>query len=173
MKKFLYSLLALSVVLSLSSCASTKGGENMERPVIIGMANPFIDHENIDGAIDAVGFPISLPSSSILPTWVGNTVYRSSVVNMKLIEVIYSEDDTYNREIRIRKGIVDKEDISGDYNDYDKEAKLTIDNKEVSCFGNEEVINLAMWSDGEYKYSIHSTDGFDLETLELFIKDIK
>ena len=178
MKKILYTLLSTLFVLSVVSCGSTNEvnkveEETMERPVIIGMANPFVTSDSIEESEKLAVFTLALPSEDMLPDWVTLSTYRSSVVNMKLIEVIYSEDDTYQREIRIRKGLTDKEEISGDYNSYEKEKNLTMGDLKVTTYSNADLIYLATWNNGEYKYSISSTDGFTLDVLTSFIDSIK
>ena len=156
MKKVIYTLLSLGLVFSLASCGTTntveeKDDVEMERPVILGMANPFIDCESLEEAENNVGFTLTLPSNEDLPSWVNKTIYRSSVVNMKLLEIIYPEDDTFEREIRIRKGITDKEEISGDYNSYESEKTVDIDGVKVNTYSNGDLIYLATWNSGEYK----------------------
>ena len=84
MKKILYTLLTALFVLSVVSCGTTSEvkEETMDRPVIIGMANPFTYPETMEEAESTVGFSVTLPSEDILPEWVNLTTLKTSTVNM-------------------------------------------------------------------------------------------
>lgn len=164
---------ALASATALTSCASTKTEPAKEENVIIGMANPFVDSATLEEAAALVGFSIELPSAEKLPEWATKIVYRSSTVNTKLLEIIYPADDTYTKEIRIRKAITDKEDMSGDYTSYEKEEIIILDEKTVNARFNGEKMYLTTWKDGEYSYSVKISDGANATDFEKLISVIK
>lgn len=176
--KQLIMLIATGAVLAassgLTSCASTKAPSEPARgDVIIGMPNPFITSKTLEEASALVGFSMELPAEDKIPAWVTTTVYKTSTVDTKLLEVIYAADDTFAKEIRIRKAISDKEDISGDYTDYEKEETVILEDKTISAKSNGGKLYLATWEEGEFSYSVRFSDGVTATELEEFVELIK
>lgn len=164
---------ALASATAFTSCATTKAEPAEKENVVIGMANPFITSNTLEEASAIIGFSVELPTKEQLPEWVTTTVYKTSTVNTQLLEVIYAADDTFTKEIRIRKAITDKEDMSGDYNDYEKEETVIFEDKTVNAKFKGDKMYLATWKDGEYSYSVRVSDGAsaaDFEELISFIK---
>ena len=50
-------------------------------------------------------------------------------------------------------------DISGDYNIYNSEIQMSINGYDVILKGNDNVYSLAIWTDGDYSYSLSFSDG--------------
>lgn len=177
MKKNLKIVTACSVLLAglaFTSCGSSDFSDREEaRQNGVGtvqMVNPFVDHKTQEEAEASAGFKITLPKE--IPEWVIKTDYRSSIVKTRMIEIIYSGDENYEREIRIRKAITDKKDMSGDYRSYSRERELQINNKTVTARMNEDKIYLVIWKDKGYSYSFRISDGADLETITKYISEI-
>ena len=171
----------LGLSLGLTSCSSTPDQADSDgtRPdnVIIGMPNPFHDCESLEEAAAITGFAITLPATgtdSVLPEWAGDIViYRASDVNMKLLEIIYPSDENLTKEVRIRKAITEKEDMSGDYNSYDSEKEITVGETVVKAKLSGDKIALVTWCQDGYAYSVHVTDGMDEEGIKALIATIE
>lgn len=125
---------------------------------IIGMPNPFYDCDSLEAAAEIAGFSMILPSEEDLPEWVNKTLYRATKTN--LLEIIFKGEEEL-REIRLRKAITDKKDMSGDYNSYEKEEEIQLGDKTVTARMNGEIIYLIIWQDEGYSYSARVSDGLD------------
>lgn len=163
--------LTLASALVVTSCASAK--KEKEQNIIIGVANPFIDSPTLQESAKLVGFSIELPQKEQLPAWIEKTIYRSSTVDTKLLEIIFTSEENPTQEIRIRKAISDKDDISGDFNNYEKEEIIILDEKTVNTKSNGDKMYLATWRDGDYSYSIRNSNGAQASDFESLISIIK
>lgn len=170
--KKIMMILAASCTLALgafmTSCETTKA-----EPNLIGMANPFITSPDLAGAEEVAGFSIKLPSKEVLPEWVVDPIYRASNVNTQLLEIIYPDSDDPLKEVRIRKAISEKEDISGDFNDYEEEEIITFGGKEYKARLNGEKIFLLTWEEGEFKYSVRNSEGANKMDFAKLIAEIR
>lgn len=177
MKKSLILSCILGIAaMGISSCASSKVEETTapERPVIIGMANPFQDCQTLEEAASITGFSIELPTKEQLPEWADKIIYRASVVNTKLLEIIYPGDENFTKEIRIRKALAtDKEDISGDYNSYEKEEKIELGGKSVIAKSNQDKIFVVIWNQEDYSYSLRVSQGLNKSEIIALMNEIK
>lgn len=103
-------------------------------------------------------------------TYEGEAIsYIGYLAEVDLSEVIYGDQYCV---LRAAKG---KADISGDYNDYARKDKRTLngvkvelfaisDNKSVDCY------NLAKWHKGQYSYSMYTENGMSLKTIEKYME---
>ncbi len=136
---------------------STEAESNSEAD-IIGMENPFVDCSSMAEAVEIAGFEMECPTFDDM----GDKEYQA--IKGQLIQVfnrgLGGGKDGY---ILVRKGIITEDmtaedgviDISGDYNDYSVEKKITIGETEVTVKGNEEdSYSVVIWNDDEYAYSI-------------------
>lgn len=185
MKKTILCTLGIMAMFGFSSCTSSKISEEPkevktvetenEKPKgVIGnvqIPNPFFTCNSLEEAAEIAGFSINLPAKEDLPDWTNEIIYRATKEN--LLEIIYPEDDTFEREIRLRKAISDKDDISGDFRSYDKECELIISEKTVNVKMNKDIIYIVTWEDGIYKYSARVSDGMKKEECEKIISVIK
>lgn len=158
------------------------------------MPNPFIDHTTLADAQNTAGFSFKIPGEI---QGVSANVFRT--LNKELIEVIYlkdydandansdqttaSADDnasepSYTEIARIRKcrydksSVEDSADISGDYNICSETSTATIGTREVTMKGDNGMVKTAIWTDGDYSYSI-STDGFSADEISALIAEIE
>ena len=190
MKKILFVISTMFLILTFYSCGTSKvesvDGDldmNMEndaeqpekgRPMIGGgvqIPNPYYTFSTLEEAAEMAGFSMTLPAKEDLPDWIIRTDYRATKEN--LMEIIYPGDENYEREIRFRKAITDKEDMSGDYNSYEKEDVINVAGRDVTVRINGDKIYGAIWRDGEFAYSAHISDGISEEELVKIIKVIK
>lgn len=77
-----------------------------------------------------------------------------------------------SESISFRKSI-GSEDNSGDYNAYDIVEVIDVNGYGVTLKGEEEIYYLAVWTDEEYAYSIHSTDGLSKDQFQEYISEFR
>lgn len=109
--------------------------------------NPITEHKTIEELNNVVGFDVKLPK-------VGNDYKITFMSNISddLAQVVYnngSNEITY----RMAKG---NDDISGDYNVYNDTKTVEIKGAKVTLKGNDGKYNVAVWSKGDYTYSLGS-----------------
>ena len=152
------------------------------------MPNPFIDHTTLADAQNTAGFSFKIPDEI---QSVSANVFRT--LNKELIEVIYlkdydandansdqttaSTDDntsepSYTEIARIRKGLYNGKDISGDYTTYSETSTATIGTREITMKGDNGMVKTAIWTDGDYSYSI-STNGISVDEISALIAEIE
>lgn len=134
----------------------------------IGMPSPIVDYATLEEAEQAAGFEITVPDSID-----GYDTISYSVISDELIQVIYSSDDA---SITIRKASTSVgEDISGDYNVYAEEQTQEMDGKQVTLRGDNDYAALAIWTDGDYSYSVMSSEGavFSAEEIGTIVMAVK
>ncbi len=165
MKKFIAIILCVIMTLSFAACSEKTTSDNEDSQVeqkseetsisleenSAQMPNPFIDCETIEEAEELAGFTIKIPKK--LPK--GFYVSSIRVIKNELIEIVIEDEEN---TVYFRKG-KGNEDISGDYNEYEKEKIVKVGDLDVKLRGNDGKINAATWSDGEYSYAIVINSG--------------
>lgn len=131
------------------------------------IGDPWTESDTLEAAMANAGFDMAVPE-----TFDGckASTYRSMTGNM--LEIIYvAEED--NEAFRIRKS-AQKGDISGDYNDYEREYDVDIKNMSVTLKGDADYIYNVTWFDGAYSFAITVSDGmqFDEETVRELVRQI-
>lgn len=160
MKKWTVIVLCFAFVLTLAAC----GKENTAptKPAIGGnveIANPFTEYDTLADAAAAAGFEISVPDS--IDGYSGRVIRVLAAEDDRMIEVIYQDGE--NKEVRVRKA-PGAEDISGDYNQYDRSEAAVVGDYNVTLQGNGDTICLATWTAGEYTYSVSFSDGVSTDS---------
>lgn len=144
MKKVISLMMGTLMLLSLAAC----GHSNNESEQI---PDPFAEYTSMEEAAQAAGFDLSVPDSI--------DDLEKSVIRVdeegKLFEVIYGGED---EKIVIRKA-EGSEDVSGDYTKYEQTNTVSIANSEVTMKGNDDKVSVAIWTNGDYSYSIASSAG--------------
>ena len=127
------------------------------------IANPFVDCQTMETAAEVAGFEFRTPEQVE-----GISEKKIQAVDQEMIQVIYSADEN---QILIRKapGI---RNISGDYNNYQKEETITVDEMQVTLKGNDGVISLATWSANDYSYSIYVSAGMAQDSIVSLVQAI-
>ena len=87
-----------------------------------------------------------------------------------LAEIRYTGDD---QEVYFRKSQGDDEDNSGVYNTYSQETTINVREAEVTCKGDSDAYELAIWQQGGYSYSISLQIGISLEELQAMIETVE
>lgn len=129
----------------------------------VQIPNPFIDCASLAEAGEVAGFEMRAPKA------VGEYDHVSiSAMDGELVDVLYeSGDDT----VRVRKG-AGTEDISGDYNSYAEAAVSKVDGMEVTMKGDSGKVYLAVWTSGEYTYSVSASAGMSRGEMADLIREI-
>lgn len=112
------------------------------------IANPFEPCKNMEQAEKIAGFSMNLPD---IPE--GFSLLELSAIKEDMIQAIYEDQDL---DIYLRKA-PGSADISGDYNFYQSQDYLIIDDKEITLKGNGSKIMVATWTLDGYTYAIDTT----------------
>lgn len=156
MKKVIPAALA-AILLCCTGCGSNEKSVDNEQtqqndlPLIGGASlappSPWNEHETLDELKAAVDFPVSFPES----------IDEMSISFMQEMGSI-AEARYGDGRITLRKG-TGTDDISGIYIEY---PEVTTLDGNITAKGEDGLIMLAVWTDGEYSYAI-SSDGISAE----------
>ena len=133
--------------------------ENVQIP------NPFIDCDTLQDAASIAGFEVIVPASIA-----GYNLDCIQAIDKDMIQVFYVDDA--ENVILIRKA-VGSENISGDYNTYTQEDTTTVGDMEVRMKGNDGLIYLAVWTSGDYTYSVSVHSGITHTSMADLIAEIQ
>lgn len=182
MKKILAVLLVGAMALSFAACGSNTPNSTPKGPdagMMVGgdpatwgpaedpveIPNPFVDYETLEEAVSAVGFDFTVPDAIE-----GHETRSIQVLGENsMIQAIYGEDKA---DILVRKAL-GSDDISGDYNNYPQVSEKTIDGRTVTMKGKDDRVMVALWTDGDYTYSIGINAGMDTDSMTALISAIK
>lgn len=129
-----------------------------------GIPNPFTEYKTIDEAKKVLKFEAKLPSA--VPS--GYKLEYVSVMSDDFLNLTYKNGE---KEATYRTA-VGTEDISGDYNVYEKTEAVEAGGSTVTIKGSGGTYNLAVWNDGE-SYAISSSKGISKEELIKMAENIK
>ncbi len=127
------------------------GPGELETKESVSIANGMVEVNSIDELSAAVGFQVSEVEG--LPFAVENEVYTSYWDEIAQIEYT-GEGET----AVFRKG-TGTDDVSGDYNVYSNVKEITVGANTVTLKGNTDSFTLAVWTDGDYSYSLDISSG--------------
>lgn len=135
-------------------------GENVQIP------NPWQEYQTLEEAAAAAGFDLTAPESID-----GYSEKNISVLSgaESILDITFRND---SEQICIRKA-AGAEDISGDYNVYDKTETVSVGELEVTEKGNGGSVNLALWNDGGYTYSLYISAGASADETAKLISEIR
>ena len=113
---------------------------------------------------EMVGFGVAdIPS---LMSASDKTTYMA--LGKELAEIKYNSD---SQTVTFRKS-AKMDDNSGDYNSYSTVKVITVNMDSVTLKGNDGNYNLAVWSKGEYSYSLHFTETVTEEAVKQIVEEI-
>ena len=163
MKKLVAIMLSAVMVLSFTAC--TKQSAKSQT------ANPFVDCKTLKDAEETAGFPVTAPQK--IPK--GYTLSLIQAIKGDLVQIIYKNGEN---EIVFRQGKDSQGngDISGDYNEYNENDTIMVGDLTVSIRGNDGKVNNAVWTNGEYAFSITANPGgigLDKAVIVIMIKSIR
>ena len=168
MKKMMKCVMVVAMVASMTGCG--KGAATPTEPVEenVQIPNPFKECETIEEAEKIAGFDIVIPEK--VPEGFSNK--NISAIQDELIDIIYVNGED---ELTIRKG-KGTNDVSGDHLDYDEISTVEINNRSVTLKGSSDKVNVAIWNDGDFAYSITvniGNTGIDSDVITDLIKGIE
>lgn len=171
MKKTLVTLIFAAALMSMTACSTSQKNQydsgpqpvDSSMPVTeetigvgdVQIPNPWAEYESAAEMEKAVGFEFKAPDTAD-----GLPVEYCQAMD-GLAEIDYSDG---TRSIMLRKG-TGTEDKSGDFNSYAEESTLAVGDYSLTVKGNDGIINLAVWNDSEYTYSIASADGLSADAV--------
>lgn len=123
----------------------------LETKESVSIANGMMEVNSIDELSAAVGFLVSEVEGLLFA--VENEVYTSYWDEIAQIEYT-GEGET----AVFRKG-TGTDDVSGDYNVYSNVKEITVGANTVTLKGNTDSFTLAVWTDGDYSYSLDISSG--------------
>lgn len=130
------------------------------------IANPMKEYGSAEELSDAVGFTVR--EIGELPFTVKETLYFT--YDDTLAEIRYTGDD---QEVYFRKSQGEDEDNSGVYNTYSQTTTITVGDTEITCKGESDAYELAIWKKDGYSYSISLQTGISLEELQAMIETVE
>ena len=130
------------------------------------IANPMKEYGSAEELSDAVGFTVR--EIGELPFTVKETLYFT--YDDTLAEIRYTGDD---QEVYFRKSQGEDEDNSGVYNTYSQTTTITVGDTEITCKGESDAYELAIWKKDGYSYSISLQTGISLDELQAMIETVE
>lgn len=127
------------------------------------MANPFFRTDTLDEAAAGAGFSILAPEEID-----GYTVDEISYIKDSMIQIIYGN----GLEIRVRKSVLE-DDITGDYNVYEKTEDREIAGLDVNVRANADGIHTVSWKSGGYSYAFMAGYGMSEASAEALVQSLK
>ena len=127
------------------------GPGELETKESVSIANGMVEVKSIDELSAAVGFTVNEVEG--LPFTVEKEIYTSYWGEMAQIEYT-GEGET----AVFRKG-TGTDDVSGDYNVYSSVKEIMVGANPVTLKGENNVFTLAVWTDGNYSYSLDISKG--------------
>ena len=132
----------------------------------VAIANGMIEVADAAALADAVGFPAA--EAAELPFDVEETTYTSYWG--ELAEICYAGGEQI-ADLRTSAGT---EDNSGDYTDYPAVTELTVGTVTAELRGEAaERYTLAVWTDGQYAYSLRLSDGQSTEVWQRLLAGVR
>lgn len=170
MKKMIVYAMVAMMAFSICACGS-KGDVNKREDQNTSVSgdsqqipNPWQDCDSITDAQKNVGFDMNVPDKvgDYTQAWI-------QTMDKEMIQVDYTFGE---EEVLIRKA-ASKNDPSGDYNAYNKEENVNVGDLSVTMKGNEDRMNLAVWSDGTYSYSVYASAGMSQDMLAEIVAQVQ
>ena len=121
--------------------------ENSGSGTGVGIANPFVDYVTLAEAEKAAGFELTAPET--VKGYDGEKLIQ--VMSNRMIQIIFHDAEDNRLFVRKEAG---SDDISGDYNVYAEIQTLTVDDRAVTMKGNDGLVSVAIWTEGDYTYAV-------------------
>ncbi|MBR2753111.1 MAG: hypothetical protein IKE02_05280 [Lachnospiraceae bacterium] len=179
MKRIMVLILTIVMICALSACGKKTGEpepeqepQQEEQKETTQMANPFIDCENMGQAEEIAGFGMEAPEE--IDGYADSLI---QAVNGQMVQVIYFEKaadyDGDQATLFIRKKAGEDPDISGDYNEYSQTVSAGIGGHDVTLKGDDDLINVALWTADGYSYSIDTDQALTQEQMTAIIEIVE
>lgn len=126
--------------------------------------NPFIEVSSMDKAAEGAGFDFTCPQSVE-----GYSKKDISYIKDALFQVVFSESD---KQLCLRKAR-GSDDISGDYNIYNKTLKNKVGAYDITLKGRDDGFFVATWSLDDFSYAVTSDSPLSEEQIYFFVNNMK
>ncbi|MCM1430740.1 MAG: hypothetical protein NC121_17965 [Blautia sp.] len=137
--------------------------QDPDEPEVLAPEDGIVQVFSVGELEEKVGFEI--PELSGLPFPVQEVVYTAYW--QELAEAAYCGE---GKTVVYRKGI-GSGDVSGDYNIYESETEIFVDGIAVTLKGGEGKYILAVWTDGEYAYSVSFSQAMEENSWKKFFNE--
>lgn len=191
MKKLIALTLCTVMTLAMAACGAKMIGDDPAawEPVTnedVEIPSPITEYETLEEAVKAAGFEFSVPDTisgyenrqfmtigqEIIQALYSNEDELSQLSDDELNDINWEEVDFTSNDLCIRKS-VGNDDISGDYNEYAEINTISINNLEITTKGNEDTVNVAIWTNNGYTFAITTNNSMSSEQLSELIKSIQ
>lgn len=164
-RREILSLAAAAVLLLLTFTLAPGILGSKENPGGVLTANPSAACRSLEEAEKAAGFTIKVPESF------DDSISRKfTLIGGRIIDVSYLDAEG-KRILSIRKG-AGKEDVSGDYSKYPQEDVMDTGKVSVTVKGEEDLIYLAVWQEGDSSMAVSFSQGRTEDELKEVIKAV-
>lgn len=161
----------------------SSGKWDLGQPNNVQIPSPIVEYKTVKEAAKAASIKATLPS--YIPQ--NYKEENISVISNKLLQILYKNNDSNSSkskdsdlsinnedEILLRMGkFASDEDISGDYNIYEKEEDIECDILKVNVKENKGLVYVAEWSKDDMRYSISISNGMDKYELLKIINSMR
>ena len=144
--KYMVGMAAMAAAVVLITVGIQRKDTDVQDENMVGVVNPYVYYDTLAEAEKAVGFEITVPEC-----FDDVKISEIIVIAGETIEIDYGEDKQSAVTIRKAKG---SDDISGDYNTYGFERILSIADMRVTVKGDDDLIKLLTWQNGDFTYSM-------------------
>lgn len=160
-KKIIIAACAFGIIATFTGCATNTSTKISSS---VAMANPWEEYKTLEEAEETVGFEITLPEAW---TDAADAVYRVCA-GLNEIEVQINDGSDLVRKAK------DDGDISGDYNEYASEEEVTVGDVTATFKGDDkDSVSLAVWTSGDYSYSISLSDAVSADEMQKLVESLK
>ena len=150
--KCIVPLAACLVIAAVGALTVPKIIEKPSGNDIVQGTNQIIEVGSAAELSDMVGFEINVPQ--YIPFEAESVTYIS--LWNEIGEIDFENGD---KTLSYRKGFVKDGEVSGDYNEYAAEKTVSFDNTDVTIKGTDGEYTLAVWTKGDYAYSVSISYG--------------
>ena len=121
--------------------------------------------DSIGELADSLSYPL------LLPAWLPEGYALESVrcLQGELAEVVWQ----YGEQSLTYRMAPGEQDVSGDFTSYGWEETITAGPYTVTCKGEDGLVLLAVWSDGTYSFSLHTSAGLTTDQVQAIIESIE
>lgn len=130
-----------------------------DEPLVIEN-NDIVEVSSVEELSETVGFEVCEPGN--LPFESESVVYIAYWA--EVAEIVY----TNGEQTAVFRIGIGSDDVSGDYNSYEFTSEISVNDINATLKGNGENYTLAIWTDGEFAYSLSLSEGVgDAEWIEM------
>lgn len=172
-KAIILTVACAAAVFSLTACNTPKKttdttpistsdiANNTSNEDNVQIANPWTACDTLADAEKIAGFNLEIPTSVDR-----YDIENIQAISKEIIEINYQHKEKTDEYITIRKGI-GSEDISGDYNEYEETKDVAVGTYEVTLKSNSGKVMLAVWTSGDYSYSVYTSGMSEDEIIKI------